>query len=152
MISISELLEPNWIKLELEARKKKQAVRELAGILSEAGIGPAASLASQVLKREKLSSTGIGHGVAIPHTLSEEVDRTVMAFGRSSNGIAFEAADNKPVHLFFFIVGPASSGAFHLKVLSKLSRMVTESSFRDKLMQASTADEIIEILREGDEA
>ena len=152
MISISELLEPKCVKLGLEAKKKKQAVRELADLLGEAGVGPVGTLAAQVLKREKLSSTGIGHGVAIPHTLSEDVDRTVMAFGRSSAGIPFEAADNKPAHLFFFIVGPASSGAFHLKVLSKLSRMVTESTFRDKLMQASSAEEIIEILREGEES
>ncbi len=151
MMKMHELLLSGGVKLDLAERKKKRVIRELVGLLEPAGIKDYEKLAAKILEREKMTSTGIGHGVAIPHVLSNAVDRTVMVLGRSSAGIPFDSVDKKPVHLFFLIVGPASSTAEHLKILSKLGRMVTEPDFRESLMKAADEAEIRQIIASGEE-
>jgi mannitol/fructose-specific phosphotransferase system IIA component (Ntr-type) len=74
----------------------------------------------------------------------------VIAFGRSEGGIPFDAADNRPVHLIFLMAGPKSATALHLQILSKLSRLLTEKDFREKLLQAKSPEEVIELFRQGE--
>jgi len=150
-MKLHELLLPGGVKLDLGEKKKKRVIEELVGLLEPAGIEDHEKLAEKILEREKMTSTGIGHGVAIPHVLSDAVDRTVMVLGRSIAGIPFDAVDKKPVHLFFLIVGPASSTPEHLKILSKLSRMVTEQDFREHLVKAEDETEIRRIIADGEE-
>lgn len=151
MISITEMLSQDCIKLNMEARRKKKAVIELVDLLAEAGkVGKPAELADEIIEREGLASTGIGHGIGIPHCLTNLLDRTVMAFGRSEGGIPFDAADNKPVHLLILMAGPRSATAQHLQILSKLSRLLTEKDFREKLLSAASPEDIIELFRQGE--
>ena len=152
MISITGLLSPECISLELQEKRKKRVIAELSGLLQRAGkIENGKALAGKIIEREAMASTGIGHGIAIPHCLTNLVDETVMAFGRSTNGIPFDSADNKPAQLIFLLAGPQTATSEHLKLLSKLSRLLTEQQFRAQLIEAPTAEEVIELFHQAEE-
>jgi fructose-specific phosphotransferase system IIA component len=150
--SITDIVTPERIMLDVEGKKKKAVIRELAELFEPDITGDPSQLVKLLLKREKMASTGIGHGVAIPHVMTEMVDETLMAIGRSSSGVPFDSIDNRPVRLFFFLIGPPASTAAHLKLLSKLSRIITDETMRRRLLEAQDAEEVIRILREGEEA
>jgi mannitol/fructose-specific phosphotransferase system IIA component (Ntr-type) len=149
--SITDILAPERIRLDLAAKKKKQAIFELAELFRPEMGEETPGLAKQLFKREKMSSTGIGHGIAIPHVMTELVDRTLMAIGRSVHEIPFDSVDNRPVRLFFLLLGPPGSTAAHLKTLSKLSRIVTQASLREALLEIQDPHEVIELLRSEEE-
>lgn len=152
MKSIATMLEEGAIDLDLKANKKKPVILELTALMESTGrVGECKAIAKEVLEREKSASTGIGHGIAIPHKLSPRVDQTTMVFGRSSRGVNFDSIDRKPVHLFFFIIGPEKATAEHLKLLSRLSRFLTQEAFRNELMAANTSREVIELFRRSEE-
>lgn len=148
MNTLADLLEADSIKLELEARKKNEALQELVELLHRAGKieDPIATL-SGLIEREKLTSTGIGSGIAIPHLLSPDAEQTVMAFGRKRDGLRFDSVDNQPVNLIFLVVGPKHQEYAHLRLLSHLSRLLHDSSFRRTLLEADTPEEILQTLR-----
>jgi fructose-specific phosphotransferase system IIA component len=148
MNALADLLETGTIKLELEARKKNEALQELVELLHRAGRieDPEATLGG-LMEREKLTSTGIGSGIAIPHLLSPDVEQTVMAFGRKREGLRFDSVDNQPVNLIFLVVGPKHREYAHLRLLSRLSRLLHDGSFRRRLLEADTPEEILRILR-----
>ncbi len=153
MISITGLLSPECISLELRERRKKRVITELTNLLQSAGkVENSKALACKILEREAMASTGIGHGIAIPHCLTNLVNDTVMAFGRSTTGIPFDSADNRPAQLIFLLAGPQTATSEHLKLLSKLSRLLTEKQFRTQLFEAATAEEVIELFRRSEEA
>ena len=121
-------------------------------MLQNAGkVSDGSALANKIIDREAMASTGIGHGIAIPHCLTNLVDTTVMAFGRSLSGVPFDSADNKPAQLIFLLAGPQSATGAHLKLLSKLSRILTEKQFRIQLLDAQEAEEVIELFRRAEE-
>ncbi|HKK65180.1 MAG TPA: PTS sugar transporter subunit IIA [Clostridia bacterium] len=152
MISITGLLSPECISLELREKRKKRVIAELSDLIQSAGkVENGKTLARKILEREAMASTGIGHGIAIPHCLTNLVDDTVMAFGRSTNGVPFDSADNKPAQLIFLLTGPQTATSEHLKLLSKLSRLLTEQQFRTQLFEAATAEEVIELFRRAEE-
>lgn len=152
MNTVSELLDARTIKLELEARKKNEALQELIELLHRAGKiqDPEAALAG-LIAREKLTSTGIGSGIAIPHLLAEQAEETVMAFGRKREGLRFDSVDNQPVTLIFLIVGPKHQEYAHLRLLSRLSRLLHDESFRQALLEAETAEEILRIVTQEEQ-
>ena len=147
MNTVAELLDARTIKLELEARKKSEALQELVELLHRAGkIQDAEAAVAGLIAREKLTSTGIGSGIAIPHLLSEQAEETVMAFGRKREGLRFDSVDNQPVTLIYLIVGPKHQEYAHLRLLSRLSRLLHDESFRQDLLEAETAEEILRIV------
>lgn len=104
-----------------------------------------------VIEREKVMSTGIGNGVAIPHAYTNGVDRLVAGFYRTSTSIDFEALDNKEVNLFFIILGPKDSRRDHIKVLAKISRLLNHDDFREDLRKASDSEAVMNVFnRFGD--
>lgn len=152
MNTLADLLEIDTIKLELEARKKNEALQELVELLHRAGRirDPEATLGG-LIDREKLTSTGIGSGIAIPHLLSPDVEQTVMAFGRKREGLRFDSVDNQPVNLIFLLVGPKHQEYAHLRLLSHLSRLLRDSGFRQTLLEADTPEEILQVLRRAED-
>jgi fructose-specific phosphotransferase system IIA component len=148
MNSLAELLESGTIKLELEARRKNEALQEMVELLYRAGKidDPTAAL-DGLIEREKLTTTGIGSGIAIPHLLTEEPRETVMAFGRKREGLRFDSVDDQPVTLVFLIIGAKHQKYAHLRLLSRLSRLLHDSNFRQALIDASTADEVLQVIR-----
>lgn len=147
--TISGILDPRCVVLELSSRRKQDVVEELLAGLDAAGkIGNRAQLAREIMEREKLTSTAIGHGIAVPHRLSSEVSETTLAVGRAPAGIKFDAPDNQPVTLVFLLVGPAGAHTLHLRLLSRLSRYLHDEAFRRALLEAATAEDIVRLFEE----
>jgi fructose-specific phosphotransferase system IIA component len=146
-LELTEFITPQLIKLELASTTKVDAIKELITILDGAGyVTDAEAFLKSVLEREKVGSTGIGKGIAIPHSRTATVREVVVAVGRSKQGIDFEALDNKPVHLIFLIAAPIESGGLYLKALARLSRLLRYQEFRNDLMEATTVEDVIKII------
>ncbi len=105
-----------------------------------------------LMEREKLGSTGIGMGVAIPHGKLAEAKNVVACLARSSAGINFEAQDDELVHLFFSILAPENAAGLHLKILAKLSRLLKEKNFRSSLLEAKDAAAIFELFSQEEDS
>jgi len=150
-MKITSILPEEAIIPELQSDDKASVIKELAQIVHRSNPEiEAESLVKILLEREKLGSTGIGSGVAIPHGKLVDLSNLVAAFGRSSKGVDFDSQDGEPTHIFFVLVAPENSAGLHLKALAKLSRLLKTSSFRDKLLQASDPKALYEIIKEED--
>src|SRR5690606_32449603 len=128
------------IEASLRATDKTSVMEELAGLLARRvpGVGPK-KLYDVLLDRERLSSTGIGDGVAIPHGKLAGIPGLTAAFGVSRSGIDFEAIDGKPTHLFFALLAPENSAGIHLKALARISRLFKNPNFRKAIVEAPDA-------------
>lgn len=149
---IASVLDPRCVALDLKGKKKPEILAELVELLSSQGlVVEPKHLIRELVKRERLSSTGIGDGIAIPHTLTERADRTVMAFGRKRGGVKFDAVDKQPVYLFFLLVGPKGAYTAHLKLLSKLSRVLHDQDLRRRLLAVESGEEVVALLKEREQ-
>lgn len=148
---LADMMNPACIELELEGKRKPEIIREMVDIVSrcEERIDRD-SLYESLMRRESISTTGIGDGIAIPHCLTNQVDDTFIAFGRKLDGAKFDAVDNKPVSLFFLLVGPEGNPTRHLQVLSKLARYLHDPIFCQKLLDADSAETVVEAFRSKD--
>jgi len=145
---ISEFMDARCIRLELAARNKEDAIEELVRLLADAGkLDGVERYVGEVLEREKISSTGIGQGIAIPHRLVAGVGEIMIAVGRNGKGVPFDSVDRKPAHLIFLIIGPQGHNSRHLIVLSKLSRYLNDRGFFEALMKVREAEDVIELVR-----
>ncbi|MDG5813768.1 PTS sugar transporter subunit IIA [Chitinispirillales bacterium ANBcel5] len=145
---ISDLLDENCVIMDIKAKRKAHVIRELISTLESAEkIENSEYYVNEVLEREKLSSTGIGQGIALPHKLLPNIDQIHIVFGRKKKGVSFGAIDNKPVYLFFLILGPEGMHSEHLKLLSKLSRLLHDQTLIDSLMDATTPTEVINVIK-----
>ena len=149
---IEDVLKESCIIAELEGRDKRSVIYELARVLKNAGlIEDIDKVAEVLLERERLGSTGIGDGVAIPHGKMKGLKTILCAFGRSKEGVEFDAVDGKPVHLFFLLIAPEDAASLHLKMLSRVSRLFRDPSFRKRLLtKADDPHEIYTEIIEGD--
>ena len=151
-MKISGLLKKEFVLEHLKAKSKQEALAELAGVFEKGEIKcDSGAMLRVLMEREKLGSTGIGDGIAIPHGKLAGLDEIMVAFGRSREGIAFEALDGKPVHLFFLLMAPQNSAGRHLKVLAKISRMLKDGGFRKKLLEAKMHDDLVRVITEKDD-
>ena len=152
-IDMSGLLDARCVGLELEQKKKPELIAELVELLNRGGrTTDPIRLSTEIMEREKLSSTGIGNGIAIPHVLSSTVSGTSLAFGRKLDGARFDAVDNQPVSLFFLLVGPQGSHAEHLRILSKLARYLHDRTFCQALLDAADPEAVIAAFRRKEES
>jgi PTS system nitrogen regulatory IIA component len=150
-MNISEILNKHLLIPNLQSKNKKGVLEELAGVLVNQGKLPDLEHVVEVLlDREKLGSTGIGDGIAIPHGKIRDLRQVVTSFGRSREGVDFESIDQKPTHLFFLLVAPENSAGIHLKALARISRLLKDPNFRRRLMEAEGAEELFEIISEED--
>jgi mannitol/fructose-specific phosphotransferase system IIA component (Ntr-type) len=141
------------IRAELSAEDKPGVIRELSDALKEAGkIAPneVDSVVKAVMKREELGSTGIGRGVAVPHTKHPSVDRLVGTVGVSPVGVDFDSLDGEKVQLFFLLISPPDRPGDHLRALENISRQLRDETFCRFLKQAKSADDIRQLLDEAD--
>src|SRR5271167_4575626 len=107
-------------------------------------------MSSVLAERERLGSTAIGDGIAIPHGKLPSVTRILGAFGRHVPGVDFESLDGGPTHLFFMLVAPEDSTSLHLKALARVSRLLRDGNFRDKLLKAPDANELFRLIADED--
>jgi PTS system nitrogen regulatory IIA component len=148
-MKITDILRREFIIEELKSKNKKDILAELSGVFGKVDeIIDFATMLNVLMEREKLGSTAIGDGIAIPHGKMKGLRTLMLSFGRSKEGVDFNAMDGKPVHLFFLLMAPEDSAGQHLKVLAKLSRMLKDVTFRKKLMSARSKDELHKIIEE----
>ncbi len=135
------------IRLELKSKTKEDVLYELAELLAESpNIDSIECAYNAMLDREKLASTGMGLGVAIPHGRSPNCRGVSIAFGRSTRGIDFDALDGEPVHIFFAILVPSSALNLHLEILASLSIKLRDEESRRRIMEAKFPQEILDFL------
>jgi len=151
-MKLLDFLQPDMIAPQLSATDKAGVLAELAEVLAATGTVRSTAVAVKVLEeREKLGSTGIGEGIAIPHGKLADLDRVVAVFGRSLAGVEFDSMDGAPVHLFFLLMAPENSASTHLKALARISRLLKDRSFREELMQAASRDDLFQIIAREDD-
>jgi PTS system nitrogen regulatory IIA component len=150
-IKILDLLAPGAIVPELKANTKKGVLEELVTLLvQDQKVNDVDGAVQILLEREKLGSTGIGQGIAIPHAKTDQAKTVVAAFGLSKKGISFDSLDGDPVHIVFLLIAPPDAAATHLKALARISRMLKDKFFRQSLREAKTTDEVLRLIREED--
>jgi PTS system nitrogen regulatory IIA component len=150
-LRISEFLSPQAVIADLRARDKQDVLREMSAAFARAHPPLKEERLVEVLReREKLGSTGIGEGVAIPHGKMAGLTQLLAAFGVSREGVDFEAIDGKPTHLFFALVAPENSAGVHLKALARISRLFKNPRFRAAILEAPTAADIHALIVQED--
>lgn len=149
---LSEIFKPQTVILDLKAHDKKGVLEELSQVITEQEKSlNKGTLLQVLLERERLGSTAIGDGVALPHGKLRELDKLLISFGRSIDGLDFDSIDEQPAYLFFLLLAPENSAGMHLKFLAKMSRMLKDGNFRQRLMGAKTREEIYKIIIDRDE-
>jgi PTS system fructose-specific IIA component/PTS system nitrogen regulatory IIA component len=138
----------------LAAEEKEPAIREMATALKESGKideDQFESIVAAILKREELGSTGIGRGVAVPHTKHPSVDQIIATVAVSEPGVGFDALDGEKVHLLFLLISPPDRPGDHLRALENISRQLRDDTFCSFLKQSRTVDDIWQLLEEADD-
>jgi nitrogen PTS system EIIA component len=149
-MKITEVLCKEAILVDLKANDKKGVLEELSAPVSQiAGVNQR-ELVRVLMEREQLGSTGIGGGIGIPHGKLKNLDKLVLGFGLSRKGIDFDSMDKRPAHIFFLLVTPENSTGLHLKVLARISRLLKNDDFKEKLFQISDAEEFLNEIEQVD--
>ncbi|WP_449538183.1 PTS fructose transporter subunit IIABC [Ferdinandcohnia sp. Marseille-Q9671] len=146
---ITDLLKKDTVIIELSSSAKEEVIDELVSKLDEAGrLQDKEQFKQAIVTRESQSTTGIGEGIAIPHAKTAAVSTPAIAFGRSIAGIDYESLDGQPSHLFFMIAASEGANNAHLETLSRLSSLLMDIEFREKLMKVQSPDELIDVINE----
>ncbi len=152
-MKLSDFVVREAILPDLKAASKEAAIRAMVVSLSTTGTIKAADqegIIAAILKREELGSTGIGKGVAVPHTKHPSVDRLVATVALSRAGVEFSSLDGEDVHILFLLVSPPDRPGDHLRALENISRHLRNDNFCNFLKQAQTAESVVELLEEAD--
>ncbi len=151
-MKLAELLNPVAICADLKASDKHGALAELTDTMMQVETSLSRDEVIRVLKeRERLGSTGIGEGVAIPHGKLQHIDHLLISFGRSRKGIDFDSMDGKPAQLFFLLIAPEDSVGIHLKTLARISKLLKNPAVRQQLLDAPGAEAIYGIIASEEE-
>lgn len=145
---ISDLVTPSAVIADLKATSKKQALQELARRAADLTGAGERAIFDVLLERERLGTTGVGDGVAIPHGKLPDLPRLFGLFARLERPIDFEAIDEQPVDLIFLLLAPGGAGADHLKALARVSRLLRDRAMREKLRGSETAEALYALLVE----
>lgn len=152
-MNIADMFKKEFIIEELKSRTRREVLTELSEIFSRANIRvDYDNMVDVLLEREKLGSTGIGGGIAIPHGKLAGLEDLIVSFGKSTDGIDFDSMDGKPVHIFFLLMAPENSAGQHLKALARISRMLKDDSFKTDLINATSVESLYKIIIEKDKA
>jgi nitrogen PTS system EIIA component len=149
---ILDILPKIAIVPDLEGRTKRLVLEELIEAMRR--VKPELDrerLIPVLLERERLGSTGIGDGIAIPHGKLKDLDQLLLSFGKSNLGVDFESMDGNPVHLLFLLVAPENCTGIHLRALARIARLLKNAPVRKRLLGANTQDEIYAVITQEDE-
>ncbi|MBT5766571.1 PTS IIA-like nitrogen regulatory protein PtsN [Emcibacteraceae bacterium] len=145
-MELSNLISLETIYPNMKASSKKQLLQELGTIVKDKIGKPIFEIASVLMERERLGSTGVGHGVAIPHGRFSELDQICGVFVKLDKPVNYDSIDDQPVDLIFLLLAPEEAGADHLKALAKISRIFRDQATCEKLRGADNSDAIYAIL------
>ena len=150
-MQLVDVLKENMIFLNFEAANKEEAIEKFINSLEKTGtIKEPNALKDALLEREKLGTTGIGQGIAMPHARSSAIQDLTVAFFRSEKAIDFKSMDSEPVHLVFLLLAPVTAGGPYLKLLAKISRLLRSDDFRKALIEAKDVATILQIIQDND--
>ena len=147
-MQIADLLSPEGVIASLKVQGKKQLLQELSGRAATLVRLPERRVFDTLTERERLGTTGVGQGIAIPHGRLAAIEKIVGVFARLETPIEYEAVDNQPVDLVFMLLAPEGAGADHLKALARVSRLLRNQAACEKLRAANNAEALYAILIE----
>ena len=153
-MKFADFITPKAIQAELTSNSKDAVITELVQALADAGEIEADQkddIIASIMKREELGSTGIGRGVAVPHTKHPSVQNLVGTVGVSADGVDFDSLDGERVQLFFLLISPPEGPGDHLRALENISRQLRDESFCRFLKQSKTGSDINQLLQEADD-
>ena len=139
------ILKPENVIVGMQSRRNLDAIRELAAVLDEDAVPDSKRFIADVIQRERQASTGIGHGVAVPHAHDDSINRQMLAVGISEEGIDFRSLDGKPVFVVAMLATPKKHHKQHMDLLASLSRLLQHEDVRQSLIEAAEACEIVDI-------
>lgn len=146
-MKLSKFCDEKLVTFELKAKDKDQVIEELVDLASSSSlVKDREELLRDIIHRENMVTTGIGYGVAFPHAKTRATKGIVIAFGRSQEGIDFDAMDKKPVHVFFLIAAPEDAIGAHLNVMARLSYIMKSEENRQRLLNVGSPGELLTIL------
>ncbi len=148
-MDIVDILSPEAVIPRLKAASKKQALEDLAKHAAEITGLPERAIFDVLLERERLGTTGVGNGIAIPHGKLAELDKLHGVFARAEKPIPFESIDDQPVDLIFLLLAPQNAGADHLKALARVSRLLRDAAFCERLRATNDAKALHALLVQG---
>ena len=150
-MKILDALPREAIIVDLKAIDKKGVLEELVVPIAKIAGIEREELVKVLMERERLGSTGIGEGIGIPHGKIRGLESLILGFGRSQKGVDFDSMDGMPAHIFFLLITPENSTGLHLKLLARISRILKNDPFKEKLLRATSRDEIYSIIEEEEE-
>ncbi len=152
-MGLTDYLHKEAMCMDLESRQRDDAIRALLDQLVEAELIDAELLEpalKAVLDRERVGSTAIGRGVAVPHARLEGIEQILVAFGYSSAGVSFHALDGEPVHQIFLVMAPNGSAGEYIEVMERITRLIQDQDFRRFVGRARRPSEVIDLIEEMD--
>lgn len=148
-MKLLDFLDSSLIDLHLSGTSKEQVLGRLVDLLINAGlVKQRDALLDALMEREGLGSTGIGHGVAIPHARTGELSKPAVAFARAEQEVDFDSIDGQPTRLFFLLVAPENGSNDHLHLLAKIARLMRDASTRERLLDVSGNEDVLSLLAE----
>jgi fructose-specific phosphotransferase system IIA component len=151
-MKVADLLKDGFIISDLKGTGKEEVINELIDLFkSDPRVDDIDKIREAVLEREKIMSTGVGKGFAIPHGKTNHVNEILGAFGKTNNPIDYQSLDQQPVHLVFLLVGKDNLVSTHIKLLSRISRMMNKDEFRNSLLEAKSNEEILNLFKKEEE-
>ncbi len=149
---ISTILDPSSIRLNLDVADKDDCLRKVVDLVAATGkVRDMNRLHAVIVDRERLMSTGIGNSVALPHGKTDVVDQSIVAVATLASPIDFDSLDDKPVSIVILLVGPESNVGVHLRLLSRISRLVGSEQFRTSLLSARSAEDVVALFAGSEE-
>jgi mannitol/fructose-specific phosphotransferase system IIA component (Ntr-type) len=150
-VKIQDIIQKNAILPDLKAIDKTDLLKQMAYYLASLyTLKDPAMITQRILDREAEMTTGIGFGIAIPHARIEGIEKVYMIVGRCINGIEFAAIDENPVQILFMLISPKNTSEEHTKILSSLSKIMSVSDIRQRMIEAASVDEFLAVLTEGE--
>ncbi|MBW1695613.1 MAG: PTS sugar transporter subunit IIA [Deltaproteobacteria bacterium] len=150
-MKILDVLQKDAILLDLKSTDKKGVLDELVAPVARIAKLNHDDIVRVLMERESLGSTGIGGGIGIPHGKVKALKSLILGFGLSRKGVDFESMDGRPTYIFFLLITPENSAGLHLKLLARISRILKNDPFKEKLLAARDKDEVIKTIQEEDE-
>lgn len=151
-MNIHTLLDESTILANLEVENKKELLNQLINLLKpKVSDEQLNEIRKAVFEREDIMSTGVGKGLAIPHGKAKNIEKTYASFALLKDPVAYESVDEEPVRIVFLLVGPNSKNNIHIKLLSRISRLMNNMEFRNKLLKCERSAEIHKIFKEEEE-
>ncbi len=148
-MKLIDVLKPEYIKYPLENQTKVEVIQELIDLLGRQGVIPEKqAILDAVLEREKIMTTGVGNGVAIPHCKHPDCADFAIALGIHPEGVDFQSIDNQPAQIIFLLVGPEDQPGLHIRLLSRISRIISKEETRNRLLQLTNPESIYRFFKE----